>query len=417
MDDTTRRTGLSRRHLLAGMGAMSLMPVGTLARSDPFSGEALFGTVKAYAGMGVHETGSDADRMVSVWQETMLRDLGYQVETSTFSITRPVYTQCVLSADGAPVEAAAQIPSPHLDAPVAGAPGRDFAFATVTGNTIDTADNLAALHAAFGTGARAVIALCSHDSGRLQLGNVSETLPGFPVPVILAGGADGNRLRNARTLSLTLAGRMEQRTGTNVVARIERRGRPYMIISTPQSGWTQCGGERGPGLAYFQALAHAFAQTADGPSLCLVSNSGHEFHNLGARHLHEKGVLPAPDQTRAWLHLGAGIACRDWRVGDGKMDLLDQPAQGVVMAPAGRVKDIGGLFQDTKTLTVPHQRFLVGELIEVVAEGYPDAVGLVGRHSHHHVPGDTEATTSPETLELRAGPIRALAGLLAGTPL
>src|SRR3546814_8243070 len=80
-----------------------------------------------------------------------------------------------------------------------------------------------------------------------------------------------------------LDGKGGLRAAENVVARRVRDGRRWVVVSTPRSGWTDCAGERGPGLAIWLALAewmpHAFADH----SLLFVCHSGHEYENLGAR--------------------------------------------------------------------------------------------------------------------------------------
>src|SRR3546814_4139723 len=85
-----------------------------------------------------------------------------------------------------------------------------------------------------------------------------------------------------------LDGKGGLRAAENVVARRVRDGRRWVVVSTPRSGWTDCAGERGPGLAIWLALAewmpHAFADH----SLLFVCNSGHEYENLGASHIVEK---------------------------------------------------------------------------------------------------------------------------------
>ena len=90
----------------------------------------------------------------------------------------------------------------------------------------------------------------------------------FTMPVLQLGEKlktklDG--LADAGTeVTLTITGPGGTRKGKNTIARYGAEG-PWVIISTPQSGWFNCGGERGPGIAMSRALAAwAIKQTIPG---------------------------------------------------------------------------------------------------------------------------------------------------------
>ena len=398
-----KRTLPTRRTVLAGLGAIGLpapLPAGT-----PDYAEELFSMVRTYAQMGVHQTGGAADRETSDWQQHWLEGHGFNVSRHDVPVTGPLYDRCVLEADGRMVEAVAQWPSPAGEYFIEGGPGTAFALAAVSGNTIDTADNLAALRTAFETAPKAVLAVCAHPSGRLQIGNVSEKLSAFPVPVILVGADDRDRLARAQTITLALKARTTTRTGVSLLGvHKQARADKWLIVSTPQSGWTRCGGERGPGIALFRSLAARLAgrlaQSGAPAHLCFVSTSGHEFHNLGARLLHDEKALPAPENTIGWIHLGAGLANRAYTKTPGRFRVHDRPGQGYAMVPTAMKTSLQQSFDPAPILSVAYDELLVGEIKEVVGLGYQRAIGLVAEHPLHHVPGDDETMTSPALLSL-----------------
>ena len=89
--------------------------------------------------------------------------------------------------------------------------------------------------------------------------NTPADKPLFDRPVTLLAPADSadvvEAARKGETARLTLLGKGGHRPAANVVARIERGKRPWLVVSTPRSGWTDCVGERGPGIAIWLALA------------------------------------------------------------------------------------------------------------------------------------------------------------------
>lgn len=385
---------------------------------DPLSGASLMADVETYVGFGIHHTGLAGDLATSAWQKAWLEGLGYDVSLSDVPVRQYVSTRSDAVLDqGGVVDLWYQWPQPIANAVLDGKivdrtedtttpirPG-DIVLVREVGNSIDLPENLALIRPALDAGAGAVIAVCSHESGKYQIGNVLETIKPFPAPVLLAGSNDLARLRASQSAQITLAGQYQQAIGQSVTGRIDR-GKKWLIVSTPQSGWTTCGGERGPGIAVFRALAAELAaeMASDriGPSLCFTSNSGHEFHNLGARILHDQHGLPDPEDTALWLHLGAGIASRDWTVDEsGTITHQDQHKGTILMVTPGigAITDEITPADNIKIQSYTTDQFNVGEMLDVTANGYDPAIGAVGHQSHHHVFGDLPLTTSAPILE------------------
>jgi len=428
----TRRTALKAS--AAGLGlAVRANPLRAASHAQhalpaALEGERLFADVSTYVDFGVHHTGKAGDRATSDWQAEHLEALGLEVERQSFELEQFFEAEAsLLLADGRAVTVAAQPPATTTDAaitaPLAELGTADSAAGAIVliplegdNNTIDESAKLAQFDAAFEAGAAAVVVLCDHPSGRIQFGNVSDARAHWRVPLVLAGRADAERLRGAvgTPATLTLTGETRPIRAQNVQGRL-RRSPQWIVVSTPQSGWTTCGGERGPGIAYFRALATWAAGLEGGPSWLFTSNSGHERHNLGARVAHEAGTLPRPEDTALWLHLGAGIAQRDWVAREHGLELLDEKSYTLASCDWRDAWTVLRHFWGTSTAVVPHQWLAFGELIEVVEHGYSRNLGVVSEQPYHHVPGDLANTTSPEILETVGRAIHGALGDLVPT--
>ncbi len=389
-----------------GAIAMESKPV------DPLLGDTLFADVKTYVDFGIHHTGLAADLAVSDWQANHLTGLGFDVDFGAVPIKQHIANRSDLILEGGDTIAVwPQWPQPTASSDIAGAlvdrtenleapvKAGDIVLLRVSGNTIDTEDNLGRIAPAFAAGASAVIAVSTHESGLYQIGNVWETTGPFPGPIMLAGSLDLPALKAALRARLIVEGEFQDVEGRSVTGRIDR-GNKWIIVSTPQSGWTNCGGERGPGVALFRGLASVLGTRADGPSLCFTSNSGHEFHNLGARLLHDAHGLPDPADTALWVHLGAGFASRDWTVDEAGHFTFKDDHKGAIFMVTPQGKDLVSTdMTGLKAQVVSTDQFNVGEMLAVTKSGYDPAIGMVGYHSHHHIPGDREQTTAPHLLE------------------
>ena len=87
----------------------------------------------------------------------------------------------------------------------------------------------------------------------------------LPLPAVVVAGDDETQLTEAasagKKASIKITGVSKKNvTAYNVVGTL-KRGDQWVIITTPSSGWFQCSGERGPGVALFLGLARWAAKT------------------------------------------------------------------------------------------------------------------------------------------------------------
>ncbi len=398
--------------LVLALGATTGLPC--LARepvADPFDGERLFADVVAYSDFGDHRTASAEDYRTAEWLETRMSEAGLETERQPFSTEQFMLDEVSVTVGGRAIEGyPLWIPAATSPEGVAGAlrvideqptKGSDLSgviplvrLQTARGGRSPVIDALAA------AGARAILAVLPHPSGEIFGSNTYQSMP---VTVVLVPPREETSLRKAAAegaqASVRVAGRLDPAARAfEVVGRVEGKG-PLLVVSTPYSAWTRAAGERGPGIAYFLALARWAASQESGPSWLFVASSGHELRGAGIRAFFEHA--PSPESVGCWLHLGASIA---------GYDHVETP-EGLKRADR-RSPQTRLLTNSPELVPVLEQAFAGvdhpqpqlgtqarGELQLMFSEGYP-TFGFEGAFAYFHTPLDLpELSTSPEILE------------------
>ncbi|HYL97920.1 MAG TPA: hypothetical protein VEZ90_03115, partial [Blastocatellia bacterium] len=185
-----------------------------------------------------------------------------------------------------------------------------------------------------------------------------------------------------------------------VAATLDRGGKKLIVISTPQSGWFRCAGERGPGVAYFIGLARWAASRDSDTSFLFVSTSGHELGEIGMKAFVEERA-PAPRHVLAWIHLGAGMATYTWEPapnGAPGMRRTNQvDSNRYLMCSSELVPMLEPIYSDLPGLQ-PRKAVALGEFEILIKKGYK-TIGFAAGHQFHHTPADSPEVTSPEILE------------------
>ncbi|MBC8101270.1 MAG: hypothetical protein H7Z41_01600 [Cytophagales bacterium] len=426
---TSPRIALTRRLLirtaLGGATAAALtgkMPglladTGSATTGDArrfLRGEALFRDVEAYAALGEHRTATSADKRTGEWLAENLRRAGFKPEFLPFT-TRQFFPETVrLEVGGRAVSAfplwfSKPTGTADLSAPLAMTEDSKDRIALVSfpfdhGASFGSRfENLRRVEAAIAAGAKGIIAVTEGPTGELIALNVSPSQTAIPIPVLLVGGREGEWLQKAAAQGaptrLRLQAREEAASAARGVVATYGSGPRRIVVSTPQSGWFRCAGERGPGIALFLALARwAAARSTPGVTYEFLSNTGHEIGGTGMQN-YLRTRAPKPGETAVWLHLGAGIATYDWEAAKGseKPRRKDTPYPGRrLTASPDLIPLLTKTFETVSHLTPNPQP--VGELVLVLRAGYR-AFGIAGDHPFHHTPADLPRTTSPALLE------------------
>jgi hypothetical protein len=418
---------MNRRELMTGAGALALTactpapmePAAPGVAIDAFAGAKLMADVEAYVGFGTHRTGSKGDLATSDWLATYWSELGYEIEQTNVTCANADTHVAKLRIGDEAFDGFAQPPLTFtaeggLSAPLAW--WKPDAPAEISGKiavvyverTPGTPSPGAAYREAFqrcaAAGAVGVVAVMSGPSGEVVAINTPLIMK-LGIPVLQLGERERARLEAAMaakaTGKLIIEGPGGERTGKNTIARSGASG-PWVIISTPQSGWFTCGGERGPGIAMSRALA-AWAKTTTYPVRWLfIATSGHEWVDYGADIFHTNQA-PDPADTALWFHLGASFGARAYE---------ETPTGLVAQATANPVRTLmatpdliphceaafAGQVSIEKPLSADPAKAL-GEYRLVLAEGYASSAGFWGGNAHFHTPIDGADSTTPEIME------------------
>ncbi len=145
---------------------------------------------------------------------------------------------------------------------------------------------------------------CASDS--LYAFNVNPLL-NDSIPVVLIAGREYKNL-SEQEIGLCYSASIDHRSAKNIIARFGPDStQAAIVITTPVSGWFECAGERGTGIALAIALARHLSKHC---AVELVLCSGHELGYLGGfQYTASLSGTPA-----AVIHLGSCLATKDVRL-------------------------------------------------------------------------------------------------------
>ncbi|MBT9444628.1 MAG: hypothetical protein IV086_02895 [Hyphomonadaceae bacterium] len=383
--------------------------------------------IERYVNAGVKHAGGPADAAVGAWVESALRHEGFEVARQDFETPYHISRDAFLSVNEQKITVLPQALVVATDQ--GGLRGR-IVRADKGGPLTDSIALVILPHARWSTltartvagpvedavsrGAKAVLIVTNGPTGEaIFLNAAAAPSPREPLAIVAPRHAGPVLEAAARgdIATLTLTGATGRRTAFNVHGRLQRSAEaPWLVMSTPRSGWTLCAGERGPGIAVWLALARWAPSALTRYNLAVVCNSGHEYENLGAGHLLDS-IAPPPSRTALWLHLGANVATRDWHEAQGRLlPLPSADAQRYLVTsddllPAARTAFAG---QAGLEHPYPVSAGAAGELANVIGAGYRRVAGVFGAHRFHHVAGDDMSVIEPALIARAAESFRAL---------
>jgi hypothetical protein len=425
---------MNRRELLAGAGALTIAGCGPQAsqqaagsastasvalKGDPFAGAKLMADVETYVRFGLHRTGSEGDVATSDWFAKRWGELGYEIEQTAFPTPNADTTVARLEVGGQAFDGFAQPPlsftsEAGITAPLAmwnpksvGDVASGIAVVYIErqpGAPSPGAAYRQAFEAAAKAGAVGIIGLTSGPSGEVVAINTPPEMY-LETPVLCLGEKEKAKLDPLiaahQPAKLVIRGPGGFRNGKNTIARRGTAG-PWVVVSTPQSGWFTCGGERGPGIAMSLALsAWAAAQTFPCRFL-FVATSGHEWTDTGAHAFHQVEA-PDPTETALWFHLGASFGARGYEESTaGLVPIETVNLARTLMASEDMLPVCQAAFAGQPVIEQPLKADAaraLGEYKLVVEEGYPTSAGFWGAHGLFHTPTDGSNTTSGAIME------------------
>lgn len=394
-----------------------LVVLGARVVAEPLGGESLYRHVEHYARLGEHRTGTPPDLATSRWLARSLESAGFRVEQQQFELEQffpaaqslqvgeealAVFPHWFPRGTVAPIEAML-VPFDATD------PRGAIAYlAPDQAGTWYQLRPAALAEQAAARGARALVIAAPHPSREIYVTNAAPPHLQQPlaIPTVVVAARDhqvlARALASGATVQLRSEGEKRASVAVNVIARypaLPLPDAPWVVVSTPASGWFRAAGERGGGIALWLDLAHYIGTRATGLNWLFVANSGHELDFLGARR--SLPTMPPPEEVTLWLHLGASIGARRWGEQGGELVPLDEVHEhNILYSSDALLAMASGAFDRVPSLQILSAKGLgqqQSELATIIATGYR-AFGLVGSHHFFHTPQDTPAVTSAQLL-------------------
>lgn len=339
-----------------------------------------FNIVKAFENKGHHRTGTDADRATVDWLSRMLAAKGANVTCPEFTYSH--YEATVeITIDGAPINAMALYYSFCGTREIS-----NPAFGEINGHDDEEkiADDINhAVSMARHKGQDGLI-LATHCPTESLCGINRHHSMQLDFPVILIGKRDLVQVRQNKA-RISFSATLKENTARNVIGRFKGPdGAARLALTTPFSGWFQCAGERGCGLAIALGVAQKLASECH---IDLMLASGHELGFIGGYAMaeHHDSI---PDGI---IHIGSSLANIDARV------------KAICSAQPDHLEQIVPLLQRLGVETCPPQKASdpdewIGESMCWASKNLP-MLSVAGISPHFHTELDrAEHVTTPALL-------------------
>lgn len=380
--------------------------------SNPLHGTSLFHIVSKWSQFDDHLTGSDSDQATTKWLGERLLKAGYQVEFQELALPLFDFKGAELKVNNQEIPCfPIWTPMSTGDKPIT-APlvllERDKQVDYTGKFVLLEVDELRVSHfqvalGAVQSGAKGLIVNYPHPSGILGAVNSPRPDRPLPVPMLLVGNRHLDILRqeaarNAQTSIQIMGHFTPQAQARNIIAKLDKGHDKWVVISTPASGWFDCVGERATGVAVLLGLAEWAAQQDDPVNWMIGITTGHELGHVGIRYLMNSNVLPRPEETIAFVSLGASVAAREWKQVGSSWEPLPELYSHVrlIVSPilSEHVKSAFKDIYEPEIIEEPDG----GELRYVMEKNYP-VIGLFGGHFWIHTVEDDLKTTDPALLQ------------------
>ncbi len=276
--------------LLGALGSNALAVSRPRLQRDAAVERRIAEIVQAYDSQGNHRTATAGDIAAAEWLQAEIRAMGATPQLEAFPIDRvdpgPAYLDIGgRRIDGVPVFDAAFSGAEGVKGRL-GALGSDAEIALVESDPYvllepQREQRSAVAEARKSKHTAAVILTRGSVPGLFLLNAIAFMSPSGP-PMLQVSAVESERLKkHAASLGeITLHARAS-RTATrasNVVVRFAGRDAslPPLVVSTPRSGWWQCAGERGGGIACWLETIRAIAAISPEREVLFAAFSGHE---------------------------------------------------------------------------------------------------------------------------------------------
>lgn len=278
--------------------------------------------ISAYDAQGNHRTGTEVDAASARWLAGEVRKTGLIPKREPYELSRVDPEECYLRIDGRRIEGFPLFDGGFTSsAGVSGSlvEGTDrsgeivlTAAGTTLASTSAASSSTASLADLRSGNSKGIVLLTEGYRPGLSLINATRFADPFGPPVLQVSNAEREwlsiRARSGAAATLVVKAKRTAARSFNVIGKIsgtKKHLRP-LIISTPRSGWWQCAGERGGGLACWLETMRVLAAKRPARDCLFVAFSGHELGFLGIRDFVRRraGIL---GHAHTWIHFGANL--------------------------------------------------------------------------------------------------------------
>jgi hypothetical protein len=279
--------------------------------------------IEAFDRQGIHRTGTDTDDRSAAWLLDEARQAGAEAALESFNLNRVDLRACFLQAGDRKIEGlplfdgtftsergiVGRLGSPESDS--------EIALVELDGAGISSEGRAIAELRRSGRH-QAIVAVTRGAHAGLSPMNAPAFAQPFGLPVLQVGSDEAAPLQEyaRRRTQIQFIAHAERTpdTASNVVGTV--RGRrpelPPLVVMTPRSGWWNCAGERGGGIACWLEAIRAIARAGAPRTALFVASSGHELGHFGL----DSFISRRRDLVKgavAWIHLGANIGAAGGR--------------------------------------------------------------------------------------------------------
>jgi hypothetical protein len=284
----------------------SPQPTGPGARE-----ERLAALVEAYDRQGIHRSATDIDQQSAEWLLGCARGFGVRAALEPFPLNRVDPQPSFLRVAGRRIEGV-----PIFDAAFTGSEGvhgrlgalgsdAEIAVAETEPFTLmePQKEQRNSVTTARSSRHKAVVLLTRGSRPGLYLLNALSFRAPCGPPMLQVSSAESAWLRDqaaAHTQATVVAAATRTAAKAfNVVTKISGRDPelPPLVVMTPRSGWWQCAGERGGGLACWLETMRVLARATTERDCLFVACSGHELGFLGI-----DAFLSGPVSSNTHMH-------------------------------------------------------------------------------------------------------------------
>lgn len=276
--------------------------------------------LQVYDAQGNHRTATPGDAASAEWLAAELRALGLDPVCEDFMLDKVEPVSAYVRVGGARIDGV-----PAFDAAFTGpeglrgrlgALGSDAEIAVVESDPYVLLEPQREQRSAVAEARRskhaAAIVLTRGPTPGIYLLNAIQFLKPAGPPLLQVSSVESQRLKalaaSGADAHLVAHAVRKPARACNVTAMVAGRDRTLepIVVTTPRSGWWQCTGERGGGIACWLEIARAVAAAKPDRGVLFAAFSGHEVGFIGIEDYAARrpGIYT---KALAWIHLGANI--------------------------------------------------------------------------------------------------------------